>query len=89
MTSDLLWIVLLGPLALAVVGAIPDGPADRAPRAMVRAAQAGALLSVALALGAGGCVAAVGALQRRPRRRVCLWASISMRSAPRCSSWSP
>ncbi len=66
MTSDFLWIVLLGPLALAVVGAIPDGPADRAPGAMVRAAQAGALLSVALALGAGGCVAAFGALHTAP-----------------------
>lgn len=63
MVSTLIWIAMLGPMALAVVGAIPDHPADRAPRRVVGLAQGAAFLSVAIAVCLGAAVIWLGVIR--------------------------
>lgn len=58
MPSNLAWLILLGPLALATIGATPKPVADRRPKTLARPAVAAAFLSLALA----GCAAVAVAL---------------------------
>ncbi len=63
MTSELLWLILIGPAALAAIGAVPDGLADRRVRAMLAGASAAAFCALGVALGVGGLTAAKGAMR--------------------------
>jgi len=62
MSSLLPWLIALGPLALAALGAVPDERADRAPRRMRDLAFAASLLAVLAALGAAAAHLALGTL---------------------------
>jgi NAD(P)H-quinone oxidoreductase subunit 5 len=63
MPSDLLWLVLLGPAALACVGLTPEPVADRNVRTVLALARAAALGALAVALVTGGAVLWRGAIR--------------------------
>jgi NAD(P)H-quinone oxidoreductase subunit 5 len=62
MVSPLLWLIAFGPLALAVIGLLPDATANKRPKTMVRLAIAAACIALCLAVVAAIAVVRHGAV---------------------------
>ena len=63
MPSPFLWLSILGPLSLVMLGSIPKAVAARRTRAVVTAARYAAMSALMIAVGTGVAVAVLGAIR--------------------------
>jgi NAD(P)H-quinone oxidoreductase subunit 5 len=63
MTQPLAWLTAIGPLALAVIGLVPNRVANAAPRVLARAAFAGAVVAILVAIAAACTLSLAGPMR--------------------------